>query len=146
MNITEFVIDNCVRQSATEPKDYIGMTRACEYGLSLTNRFIIDQPVRLAPINVGDIFKLGQLVNSIDDINWRNVTARFNNGNEGAAPSTIGRLINQLLDMQTILTPDEFYWEFERIHPFVDGNGRVGAILHNVLTGDFWTNPPEMTW
>lgn len=143
MNLTEFVIDNCVRQSATEPKDYIGMTRACDYGVRIFNR--ITYNIRPG-IEMSDILVLGQFVNATSEISWRNVTARFNNGNEGVAPKHIDRLINQLLDMQTVLTPDEFYWEFERIHPFVDGNGRVGAILHNVLTGEFWTNPPEMTW
>lgn len=143
MNLTEFVIDNCVRQSATELKDYIGMTRACDYGVRIFNR--ITYNIRPG-IEMSDILVLGQFVNATSEISWRNVTARFNNGNEGVAPKHIDRLINQLLDMQTVLTPDEFYWEFERIHPFVDGNGRVGAILHNVLTGEFWTNPPEMTW
>lgn len=31
------------------------------------------------------------------------------------------------------LSPDEAYLEFERIHPFRDGNGRTGKILHNWL-------------
>jgi fido (protein-threonine AMPylation protein) len=47
----------------------------------------------------------------------------------------VDRLINKLWSSIKIYTPDEFYIEFEKIHPFVDGNGRVGKILHNWLNG-----------
>lgn len=30
---------------------------------------------------------------------------------------------------------DQFYFEYENIHPFVDGNGRSGKILYNYLRG-----------
>ncbi len=30
---------------------------------------------------------------------------------------------------------DAFYLEFQRIHPFMDGNGRVGKIIHNWMLG-----------
>lgn len=33
------------------------------------------------------------------------------------------------------ISADRTYMEFERIHPFIDGNGRVGAILFNMLRG-----------
>lgn len=45
------------------------------------------------------------------------------------------------------LNADQWYREFEEIHPFVDGNGRVGSILWNLHRGtldkpeappDFW--------
>jgi hypothetical protein len=30
---------------------------------------------------------------------------------------------------------DSFYYEYEQIHPFVDGNGRTGKIVYNYLKG-----------
>lgn len=30
---------------------------------------------------------------------------------------------------------DQFYFEYENIHPFVDGNGRTGKIIYNYLLG-----------
>ena len=33
------------------------------------------------------------------------------------------------------ITPEEWYQEFQTLHPFNDGNGRVGAIMYNYLLG-----------
>lgn len=37
--------------------------------------------------------------------------------------------------VQDIVTADDWYLAYEAIHPFADGNGRTGKILHNWLLG-----------
>jgi hypothetical protein len=58
--------------------------------------------------------------------------------------SRLVRLLNQWDDLE----PLELYKEFELIHPFVDGNGRVGKILLNWKAGtlDNPFFPPDNLW
>jgi hypothetical protein len=61
----------------------------------------------------------------------------------------VPRLMGKLIEAWDRLSSDEWYWEYEEIHPFADGNGRTGNILWNLHRGsiaadqlafppDFW--------
>lgn len=43
----------------------------------------------------------------------------------------------QKSDLQTLIKSAIFHYEFEFIHPFADGNGRMGRLWHTVLLGEW---------
>ncbi len=47
----------------------------------------------------------------------------------------VPRLMEKWMEALPDFSPDEAYKEFELIHPFGDGNGRTGKIIHNWMNG-----------
>lgn len=83
---------------------------------------------------ISDINRIANMIEPQNMGTTRVVNVRVGNS---IPPSweKVPKLLDDLFFKMGEFTPDEFYVEFQKIHPFVDGNGRTGKILHNWLLG-----------
>jgi len=163
MNPTQYIMESCEHQFATTPKDYIGMARAYEHAIQVWQR-------PGSKLYLSDLHDYISRVVNKPFVYFRAGPATFANGvcttlnGHDPIADALGRLIfncsSAFMDMSKSIDPfydltdkeivkfdndryalaKEFYFAFEEIHPWPDGNGRVGSILFNLLNGTI-SNP-----
>jgi Fic/DOC family len=103
--------------------------------------FAYDYPT-ISPITLDFVRKLGVLVEPVkNEFGFRLMPVYFRN--DPTRQALDARLIHNALTQLVVygqeLSAEEGYREFQKIHPFNDGNGRVGAILYNIWRGTIAT-------
>ncbi len=138
VRIAEACAVECVRQK-------VGM-RELGYLLEAYDWLITQRDIDHFKINVDVILTLGSFVEpGKNRYGFRKTAVTFQNGGGSANASEIPRLMINLRDaihrfvteeyFSHNLTAAELTKEFLWIHPFADGNGRVGFLLWNYLMG-----------
>jgi hypothetical protein len=150
LNIIKYIAEECERQHSGGESVY-NMIVAWEFARVYKERLTLDV-----------ISTLGTLTEPIDNKRgFRTIRIFVSDGwtsIEKAPWERVPGQLQMLLDSyyEGTLTPsnekaltseDQFYFEYENIHPFRDGNGRTGKIIYNFLLGTL-SNPflPPNFW
>ena len=120
------------------PKDIAEVQNAYE---------IYDNMDKLNPYSIDDLLKAHSamergLLNEAGEFRSRPVGVADSEGNIlhfGTLPQYVPKLIQELLEwtekseIHLLIKSCVFHYEFELIHPFADGNGRMGRLWHTLL-------------
>jgi hypothetical protein len=134
-NVVKWVVESCDYQNAKSPQDYIGMANAWHYAMENV-RLGIDfdgHDYRGFGITVHNLQTMIALIRNVNHVPFRSQRADFANGNSALKPQFIERQLDIILTYQGQMNPQDFYYDLMEIHPWDDGNGRVGTICFNLL-------------
>ncbi len=141
--------DQARLQHAESPQQIQGLTdawNAAKYAISNTQE-IFEDPEKTEEFAL----LLATLIEPRNQKGYRRVPVTFGPGIPPAVdPGMVPRAMQSLwmAFSEQIAEPDEWYHEFEKIHPLEDGNGRLGDIMWKIAKvrkGEEWptSHPPD---
>jgi len=90
-----------------------------------------------------DIVEFGRLIERDKNANGIRRVPVFIGYEEKLKAPLVEYALKSMLEHWKDMSPDQRYYEFETIHPFIDGNGRTGKILYNWESLERPTMPPN---
>lgn len=136
----------CELQHATSKEQLEGFARAYKKAKDLASN-----PEQLSSLSAEQlenlILELAELTETRNQKGYRRVPVTFASGGSALNPDVIPRAIESFCAAyaEKLMDPVKAYTEFERIHPFEDGNGRVGDLLWKLaIARETGTWPEEL--
>lgn len=126
ISIVQWATEECYRQSTGTRS----VATLCEAWLYLTSQHAKERKAITPEL----IIQLGIHVEPEQNVRgFRNIPAWFRTG-EVIGAHNIEIQIYNLCEYSNVFSPVDWYYSFQKIHPFIAGNRRVGALLYNFLS------------
>ncbi|HEY4489666.1 MAG TPA: Fic family protein [Candidatus Paceibacterota bacterium] len=145
----QLILQQCENQDATSKKQIEGFATAYKLARDLVSN--LETFINFTAEDVeGFILHLAELIEERNQKGYRLVPVSFFGGGTALKPELIPQAMKSYCRLYAngIMEPTEAYNEFEKIHPFEDGNGRLGDLLwkmYLVRNTGLWPNqlPPK---